>query len=199
MVRGHLLLRQGKRRAASRGFSCRDRLVRASARCLSEPPSAELGPFDRRIPGLCVCERGPAGEGVVLLEQATEHAERMHLSASYAMWLTYLGVSYLSLGRHAEARRSARRPSRMLASMASAVTRPGRSSCWRRWTRGRGPPLPGPTRCLPRPSTWRERSGCARCSRIATPRRPSCMRILVAGIERPRRGRGRRPFATRSA
>ncbi len=50
---------------------------------------------------------GRPAEGLALLEQATAHADRMHLSASSSMWLTYLGHAYLRLDRVAEARRSA--------------------------------------------------------------------------------------------
>ena len=50
---------------------------------------------------------GRPAEGLALLEQATAHADRMHLSASSSMWLTYLGHAYLRLGRVAEAQRSA--------------------------------------------------------------------------------------------
>jgi tetratricopeptide (TPR) repeat protein len=42
-----------------------------------------------------------------LLEQAVAHADLMHVSASYSMWLTYLGHAQLCLGRAAEAQRTA--------------------------------------------------------------------------------------------
>jgi transcriptional regulator with AAA-type ATPase domain/predicted ATPase len=56
--------------------------------------------------GYAYANSGRAAEGVALLEGATAQADRMRLSASYSMWLTYLGHAYLALGRVADARRT---------------------------------------------------------------------------------------------
>jgi tetratricopeptide (TPR) repeat protein len=56
--------------------------------------------------GYAYANAGRPAEGLALLEQATAHADRMRLSASYSMWLTYLGLANLRLGRAAEARRT---------------------------------------------------------------------------------------------
>jgi predicted ATPase len=57
--------------------------------------------------GYAYASAGRPAEGLAFLEQATAHADRMHLSASYSMWLTYLGHALLCLGRAAEAQRAA--------------------------------------------------------------------------------------------
>jgi transcriptional regulator with AAA-type ATPase domain/tetratricopeptide (TPR) repeat protein len=57
--------------------------------------------------GYAYTNAGRPAEGLALLEQATAHADRMHLSASSAMWRTYLGHAYLRLGRLPEAQHAA--------------------------------------------------------------------------------------------
>lgn len=57
--------------------------------------------------GYAYANAGRATEGLALLEQAVAHADRMHVGASYSMWLTYLGHALLCLGRAAEAQRTA--------------------------------------------------------------------------------------------
>jgi tetratricopeptide (TPR) repeat protein len=57
--------------------------------------------------GYACANAGRATEGLTLLEQATAHADRMRVSASYSLWLTYLGYALLRLGRTAEAQRAA--------------------------------------------------------------------------------------------
>ena len=53
--------------------------------------------------GYAYANAGRATEGLTLLEQAVAHADRMHVVASYSMWLTYQGHALLCLGRAAEA------------------------------------------------------------------------------------------------
>jgi len=53
--------------------------------------------------GYAYANAGRAIEGLTLLEQAVAHADRMHVVASYSMWLTYQGHALLCLGRAAEA------------------------------------------------------------------------------------------------
>jgi tetratricopeptide (TPR) repeat protein len=48
-----------------------------------------------------------APEGLALLEQAIAQADRIHLRASYSMWLTYRAHACLRLGRTDEAQRVA--------------------------------------------------------------------------------------------
>jgi tetratricopeptide (TPR) repeat protein len=57
--------------------------------------------------GYACANAGRATEGLTLLEQATAHADRMRVSASYSLWLTYLGYALFRLGRTAEAQRAA--------------------------------------------------------------------------------------------
>ncbi len=57
--------------------------------------------------GYAYANTGRPAEGLALVEQATADADRMHVGASYAMWLTYLADAYLRLGRIAEAQRAA--------------------------------------------------------------------------------------------
>ena len=57
--------------------------------------------------GYAYANAGRAIEGLTLLEQAVAHADRMHVVASYSMWLTYQGHALLCLGRAAEAQATA--------------------------------------------------------------------------------------------
>ena len=57
--------------------------------------------------GYAYTNAGRPTEGLALLEQAIAHADRMRLSASYSMWLTYRAHACLRLGRAAEAQRVA--------------------------------------------------------------------------------------------
>ncbi len=57
--------------------------------------------------GYAYANAGRATEGLTLLEEAVAHADRMHVVASYSMWLTYLGHAQLCLDRAAEAQRTA--------------------------------------------------------------------------------------------
>ena len=57
--------------------------------------------------GYAYANCGRAAEALAPLNRAVAHADRMRLSASYSMWLTYLADACLRLGRAAEAQRAA--------------------------------------------------------------------------------------------
>ena len=57
--------------------------------------------------GYAYTNAGRATEGLILLEQAVAHADRMHVVASYSMWLTYLSHALVCLGRASEAQATA--------------------------------------------------------------------------------------------
>jgi transcriptional regulator with AAA-type ATPase domain/predicted ATPase len=57
--------------------------------------------------GYLYANTGRPTEGLALVEQATANADRMHVGASYSLWLTYLADAHLRLGQFEEAQRAA--------------------------------------------------------------------------------------------